>query len=122
MEVSTAGLRKRTHELYPAPAFLEMCVEVGAPVALSSDAHTPADVGADYDQALELLDRVGIGELCVFEHRTRRLEPIGAGAGAQEARAGAQDTRAGAPDVHADERGARADEQGARAGAPESAR
>ena len=55
-----------------------MCVEAGAPVALSSDAHRPEDVGADYDQALELLERVGIGELCVFERRTRRLEPIGA--------------------------------------------
>lgn len=78
VEVSTAGLRKRTRELYPARAFLEMCVEVGAPVALSSDAHRPEDVGADYDRALELLDAVGIGELCVFERRARRLEPIGA--------------------------------------------
>jgi histidinol-phosphatase (PHP family) len=78
VEVSTAGLRKQASELYPAEAFLEMCVEAGAPVALSSDAHRPEDVGADYDQALELLDRVGIGELCVFERRTRRLEPIGA--------------------------------------------
>jgi histidinol-phosphatase (PHP family) len=78
VEVSTAGLRKRTQELYPAQAFLEMCVDAGAPVALSSDAHLPEDVGADYDQALELLDRVGIGELCVFERRARRLEPIGA--------------------------------------------
>jgi histidinol-phosphatase (PHP family) len=78
VEVSTAGLRKRAQELYPSQAFLEMCVEAGAPVALSSDAHRPEDVGADYDQALELLERVGIGELCVFERRTRRLEPIGA--------------------------------------------
>jgi histidinol-phosphatase (PHP family) len=78
VEVSTAGLRKRARELYPAQAFLEMCVEADAPVALSSDAHRPEDVGADYDQALELLERVGIGELCVFERRTRRLEPIGA--------------------------------------------
>jgi histidinol-phosphatase (PHP family) len=79
IEVSTAGLRKRAREIYPAPAFLEMCVEAGAPVALSSDAHRPEDVGADYNQALELLDRVGVSELCVFERRERRLEPIGAG-------------------------------------------
>jgi histidinol-phosphatase (PHP family) len=79
IEVSTAGLRKRARELYPAPAFLEMCLEAGAPVALSSDAHRPQDIGADYDQALELLEGFGVGELCVFEHRQRRLEPIGAG-------------------------------------------
>ncbi|MFI5004158.1 MAG: histidinol-phosphatase [Solirubrobacterales bacterium] len=79
VEVSTAGLRKRAGEIYPAPAFLEMCLEAGAPVALSSDAHRPEDVGADYEQALELLERLGVDELCVFERRTRRLEPIGAG-------------------------------------------
>jgi histidinol-phosphatase (PHP family) len=79
VEVSTAGLRKRVREIYPAPTFLEMCLEAGAPVALSSDAHRPEDVGADYDQALALLDRLGVSELCVFERRERRLEPIGAG-------------------------------------------
>jgi histidinol-phosphatase (PHP family) len=78
VEVSTAGLRKPTGEMYPARAFLEMCVDAGVPVALSSDAHRPEDVGADYDQALELLAGVGVSELCVFERRQRRLEPIGA--------------------------------------------
>jgi histidinol-phosphatase (PHP family) len=78
VEVSTAGLRKRVREIYPAPEFLQMCVEAAVPVALSSDAHRPQDVGADYDQALALLERLGVGELCVFEHRARRLEPIGA--------------------------------------------
>jgi histidinol-phosphatase (PHP family) len=80
VEVSTAGLRKRAGEIYPAPAFLEMCLQAGAPVALSSDAHRPEDVGADYDQALELLERLGVSELCVFDRRVRRLEPVGAGA------------------------------------------
>ena len=78
VEVSTAGLRKRVGELYPAPAFLEMCLEAGARVALSSDAHRPEDVGADYERALELLEEMGVGELCVFERRKRRLEPVGA--------------------------------------------
>ena len=78
VEVSTAGLRKRVGEIYPAPAFLAMCLEAGAPVALSSDAHRPEDIGADYDRALELLAEFGVGELCVFERRERRLAPIGA--------------------------------------------
>jgi histidinol-phosphatase (PHP family) len=78
IEVSTAGLRKPAGELYPAPAFLELCLEAGCPVALSSDAHVPGDVGRDYDRALELLDSLGVEELSVFDHRERRLEPIGA--------------------------------------------
>jgi histidinol-phosphatase (PHP family) len=78
IEVSTAGLRKRVREIYPAPAFLEMCLEAGAPVALSSDAHRPEDVGADYGRAQELLGELGVGELSVFERRERHQEPIGA--------------------------------------------
>ena len=78
VELSTAGLRKRAGELYPAPAFLEMALQAGAPVALSSDAHRPEEVGADYDRALELLERLGVGEVCVFDRRQRRLEALGA--------------------------------------------
>jgi len=77
VELSTAGLRKPAGELYPARAFLEMCLQAGVPVALSSDAHRPEDVGADYERALELLEQLGVGELCVFDRRVRRLEPIG---------------------------------------------
>jgi histidinol-phosphatase (PHP family) len=77
VEVSTAGLRKRVEELYPAPAFLEMCLEAGAPVALSSDAHRPEDVGAGYDRAQDLLAQLGVRQLSVFDHRRRRQEPLG---------------------------------------------
>jgi histidinol-phosphatase (PHP family) len=77
IEVSTAGLRKPVGEIYPARPFLEMCVEAGRPVALSSDAHTPNDLAYRYDDALELLESVGVGEIAVFEGRARRMEPLG---------------------------------------------
>ena len=77
VEVSTAGWRKPVGEIYPAPAFLEMVVEAGCPIALSSDAHVPEQLGYRYDDAVELLDGLGVGELSVFEARERRLEPIG---------------------------------------------
>ncbi|MDQ2700942.1 MAG: histidinol-phosphatase HisJ family protein [Actinomycetota bacterium] len=76
VEVSTAGLRKGAGEIYPAPAFMEMCVEAGATFTLSSDAHEPAQIGFEYDRALEFLDTHGVTELAVFEDRVRRLEPI----------------------------------------------
>ncbi len=78
VELSTAGLRKPAGEMYPAPAFLQMCVEAEVPVALSSDAHRAEDVGADYDRALELLAQLGVEQLCVFARRARSLEPLGA--------------------------------------------
>ncbi len=78
VELSTAGLRKPAGELYPSHDFLEMCVQAEVPIALSSDAHRPEDVGADYEQALAQLDALGVQELCVFEGGARRMEPIGA--------------------------------------------
>jgi len=78
VEVSTAGLRKPVGEVYPARAFAQMCIDAGAAFALSSDAHLPEQVGFGYERAVELLGDLGVGEICVFECRERRLEPLGA--------------------------------------------
>jgi histidinol-phosphatase (PHP family) len=77
VEISTAGLRKPVAEMYPSRAFLEMCLEAGRPVSLSSDAHTPDEVAYRYEEAVEFLESVGVTEIAVFEGRRRRLEPIG---------------------------------------------
>ena len=77
VEVSTAGLRKPVGEMYPDPRFLELCLEAGRPVALSSDAHVPDDLGHEYERAVAWLGELGVAELAVFEGRRRRLEPIG---------------------------------------------
>lgn len=77
VEVSTAGLRKPVGEIYPARAFAETCIEAGAEFALSSDAHTPEQVGFGYDRALKFLGELGVERICVFEGRERRLEPLG---------------------------------------------
>ena len=77
VEVSTAGLRKPVAEMYPARAFLEMCVDAGRPVALSSDAHRPDELGHEYERAVEELQETGVNEIAVFDRRRRRMEPLG---------------------------------------------
>jgi histidinol-phosphatase (PHP family) len=77
VELSTAGWRKPVAEQYPSVPFLEMLVDAGCPLALSSDAHQPDQVGYEYERAVELLESLGVHELAVFEGRERRLEPIG---------------------------------------------
>jgi histidinol-phosphatase (PHP family) len=77
MEVSTAGLRKPVAEIYPARAMLEMAVDAGLPIALSSDAHRPTELGFGYERAIELLTDCGVREISVFERRVRRPEPLG---------------------------------------------
>jgi histidinol-phosphatase (PHP family) len=77
IELSTAGLRKPVGEMYPSRAFLEMVVDAGNPIALSSDAHTPEQLGFEYGQAMELLADVGVTEIAVFDRRAVTREPIG---------------------------------------------
>jgi histidinol-phosphatase (PHP family) len=77
LEVSTAGWRKPVREIYPAPAFLEMAIDAGKPLALSSDAHVPDQLGHRYEDAVELLESMGVKEIAVFERRQRRMEPLG---------------------------------------------
>jgi histidinol-phosphatase (PHP family) len=77
VEVSTAGLHKPVHELYPHPEFLAACRALDVPVTLASDAHTPDVVGRDFDRALELLRSTGYDTVTVFEQRRARQEPLG---------------------------------------------
>jgi histidinol-phosphatase (PHP family) len=77
VEVSTAGWRKPVGEQYPSVPFLEMLLDAGCPLALSSDAHEPDQLGYEYERAVELLQSLGAGEIAVFHRRTRSLEPLG---------------------------------------------
>jgi histidinol-phosphatase (PHP family) len=77
VEISTAGWRKPVGEQYPAVPFLEMLIDAGCPLVLSSDAHTPEQLGHEYERAVELLQSLGVAEIAVFERRERRLEPLG---------------------------------------------
>lgn len=77
VEISTAGLRKPIGELYPDPRLLQMCFDKKIPIVLSSDAHVPGDVGADYDKAINLAKSIGYNSLVTFEKGERKEVPIG---------------------------------------------
>jgi histidinol-phosphatase (PHP family) len=54
-----------------------MCLEAGRPVALSSDAHVPEQLGHRYAEAVEMLGSMGVSEIADFEGRARRMVPLG---------------------------------------------
>ncbi len=56
---------------------IEMAVDAGVPIALSSDAHVPDHLGFGYEETVELLRDCGVREIAVFERRSRRMEPLG---------------------------------------------
>ncbi|MBD3348717.1 MAG: histidinol-phosphatase HisJ family protein [Candidatus Eisenbacteria bacterium] len=76
VEVNTSGLRKPAVDIYPSLPFLAACAERGVAVTLGSDAHSPGQVGMDFDLALRLLRRAGVGEIATFEARRRKMRSI----------------------------------------------
>jgi histidinol-phosphatase (PHP family) len=73
LEISTAGLHKPVGEIYPD---IEMLAS-HPPITLASDAHEPANVGRDFDRALEHARAAGYDTVTVFEGRQGRQEPLG---------------------------------------------
>lgn len=74
LEISTNGRYKPVGELYPDFDFLK---SAGLPITLASDAHVPANVGRDFDLALELAREAGYETVTVFDRRQAHQEPLG---------------------------------------------
>jgi len=71
VEVNTSGLRRPCGEIYPSERILRLCHQHGVPVTLGSDAHSPQEVGMDFDKAGELLRRVGYTQVATFTCRQK---------------------------------------------------
>lgn len=69
VEINTAGLRTAHGEPYPAPWILLRCRDLGIPVTVSSDAHKPDDVVAQFDVAREILRDMGYTEVMALDGR-----------------------------------------------------
>lgn len=76
IEINTAGWHKPCREAYPDPLFLDLARSAGIPLAISSDAHAPAELGRDFPRAIGLARAAGYSETILFERRHRRFEPL----------------------------------------------
>lgn len=74
MEINTGGLRRaHCHEVYPSEKLIKMCFDNGLPITLGSDAHSPKEVGANFDIAANLLRKIGYVEIVRFTGRNRKF-------------------------------------------------
>ncbi len=69
LEVSTAGLRKDVHEIYPSRDFLVAAHARNIPIVINSDAHNPKEVAYEFDRAYALAADVGYTKVMRFEKR-----------------------------------------------------
>ena len=76
IELNTAGLRKDCKEIYPSRQLLELAFEIGVSITFGSDAHAPAEVGADFTEALSLAQSVGYRQARTFTQRKWETIPL----------------------------------------------
>ncbi len=72
MELNTSGLNKKIRQMNPAPEILRAMNARGICVVIGADAHVPERVGADFEDALDLLSECGYQEISFFVDRKRR--------------------------------------------------
>ena len=75
-EINTAGLRKPVAEIYPAFDFLKLACEAGVPLVINSDAHSPEQVGMDFEAARALARKAGYETSLRFQGRERTAAPL----------------------------------------------
>ena len=74
VECSSAGLRREVEEVYPDPDLLAALCAAGVPATLSSDAHDPDGVAADFPTAVAVLK--GAGYTTISRYRDREPEQV----------------------------------------------
>ena len=76
-EINTAGWRKECAEQYPTADFIKLAHTAGIPLLISSDAHTPNDVAADFPKAAALALNAGYTSTLRFHRRQRSTVALG---------------------------------------------
>ncbi len=73
LEINSAGFRKPIKEQYPSRELLEEAFDLGIDITLSSDAHSVAQVGFEYERALSLVKEVGYSKIIAFKDRDKEI-------------------------------------------------
>lgn len=76
MELNTSGKNKAVPEMNPGIPVLREMQARGIPVVIGADAHVPERVADCYEEAMDLLEEAGYGELHLYHRRKRRAIPI----------------------------------------------
>lgn len=76
VEINTSGLRKPVREIYPSPLLLGLAREREIPICFGSDSHSPQEVGADFDKAVQLALDAGYTQCVRFRKREKQLVPL----------------------------------------------
>ena len=64
------------NELYPSDAIIQLAMEKGIQFTTASDAHSPVQLGENYERLAEKMTQLGIRKVCVFQKHKAQLIAI----------------------------------------------
>lgn len=73
IEISTAGWRKPVNIQYPDKTIIILAQQLNIPITLASDAHSHFQIAENYDSLAELLKKLNIKEIAIYEKHQRKL-------------------------------------------------
>lgn len=76
MEINTSGLNKSYPEMNPGMEMLALMFERDIPIVLGSDSHVPHRVGANFEEAMAAMEKVGYDKVSLFRERERYEIPL----------------------------------------------
>lgn len=76
IEVNGAGYRKPIGEPYPSLSIIKMIFDMNIPITLSSDSHSPAQVGIYLEKLEREIKRIGFSEVAIFRNKNLELIKI----------------------------------------------
>ena len=71
LEINTSGRRDPVHEIYPSPQILAWARERNIAILFGSSASQPAEVGADFEEAVKLAKQAGYTQYVRYQKRRR---------------------------------------------------
>jgi len=76
IEINTSGWRHPAEDAYPSVEFLGWARERNIPITIGADAHTPEQVGFQFDRAIASAKEAGYTHRAEFSQRVRTLIPL----------------------------------------------
>lgn len=77
LEINTSGIRYGLGSVCPNKALLKRYLELGGKIlTLGSDAHRTEDLASNFEDAISLLDSLGVKEIAVYRKRQPEFFPL----------------------------------------------
>lgn len=76
IEINTSGFRRKISDSYPGLDWIDLIIKFDIPICIGSDAHSPEQVGLNFNTVYNFIKEKGINKIACFDKRKIKLQKI----------------------------------------------